>query len=239
MFSGSSTLVHAPNRKIPEVRMKHSSFKYPVKESLVIMLRLVIASALILPLSIRYADSIVMVLMPLYRRIFEFIGDGYQIIFFGLAARGVESVIRVDITLAHAIVVGSHLVWPDPRGAANVTTLVVQAMQPATVALIAALGWPCLSPRRWIIRLSSLAFFLLIITSLDVPFLLAGEVWGSLIDQMSPGTGSALVSWSLFLEGGGRPALGIIAALASMAVENIFAKSAPSTTRHKGTIPAS
>jgi hypothetical protein len=189
-----------------------------------IMLRLVIATALILPLSIHYADSIVRVLMPLYRLIFEFIGDGYHIIFFGLAGSGAGSVIRVDISLAHALVVGGHLIFPDPRGTANVTTLVVQTMQPATVALIAALGWPCPSLRRWLIRLSSLAFFLMIIALLDVPFLLAGEVWGLIIERMAPGTASALVSWSQFLQGGGRAVLGIFAALASLAVENTFAK---------------
>lgn len=204
-----------------------------------IMLRLVIASALILPLAIHYADSIVLALMPLYRAIFEFIGDDYRIIFFGLAARGVESVIRVDISLAHVVAVGGHLVWPDPRGAANVTTLVSQVMQPATVALIAALGWPCPSLRRWLFRIISLIFFLLIITLLDVPFLLAGEVWGLIIERMSPGTESALVSWSQFLQGGGRAVLGIFAVLASLDVENFFAKSALSTTQSKGAMPAS
>lgn len=62
------------------------------------------------------------------------------------------------------------------------------------------------------------------ITLLDAPFLLAGEVWGLLIDNVSPGTESALVSWSSFLQGGGRAVLGIFAALASLAAENFFAK---------------
>jgi len=189
-----------------------------------IMLRLLLATALILPLSIHYADTIVSALMPLYRLIFEFIGDDYRIIFFGLAGRGVESVIRVDVSLAHVLVVGGHFVYPDPRGSANVTTLVVQAIQPATVALIAALGWPCPSMKRWVMRLSSLVVFLLIITSLDAPFLLAGEVWSLVIDHMAPGTESALLTWSQFLQGGGRAVLGIFAVLASLAVENFFAK---------------
>lgn len=190
---------------------------------LYIMLRLVLATALILPLSICYADSIVLALMPLYRAIFEFIGEGYHIIFFGLAGRGAESVIRVDVSLTHALAVGGHLVFPDPRGTANVTTLVMQTMQPAAVALIAALGWPCPSWRRWLLRLSSLCFFLLIITLLDVPFLLAGELWGLIIGHTAPGTGSALVTWSQFLQGGGRAVLGVFAAVASLAAENIFA----------------
>jgi hypothetical protein len=174
--------------------------------------------------------------MPLYRRIFEIISDGYQIKFFGLAARGVESVIRVDIGSSHVIVVGGHFVWPDPRGTANVTTLVVQTIQPATVALIAVLGWPCSSLKRWLLRLSSLIVFLLIITSMDVPFLLAGEAWGLFIDNISPGTESALVLWSQFLSGGGRAILGILAAFASFAVENYFAKFAPSSNQPRGTM---
>jgi len=204
-----------------------------------IMLRLLLATALILPLSIHYADAIVRMLMPLYRLIFEFIGDDYQIKFFGLAARGVESVIRVDVSMAHALIVGGHLVFPDPRGTANVTTPVVQIIQPATVALIAALAWPCSSLKRWFLRLTALAFFLLIITSLDAPFLLAGEVWSLVIDHMSPGTESALVTWSQFLQGGGRAVLGIFAALASVAVENFFFRSAPSAIQGKITISAS
>ena len=189
-----------------------------------IMLRLLLATALILPLSIHYADSIVRMLMPLYRLVFEVIGEDYRIIFFGLAARGAESVIRVDVSMAHALVLGGHLVFPDPRGTANVTTPVMQVVQPATVALIAALAWPCSSLKRWLLRLTSLVFFLLIITSLDAPFLLAGEVWSLVIDHMAPGTESALVTWSQFLQGGGRVILGVFAALVSLATENFFAR---------------
>ncbi len=195
-----------------------------IKSPLVVTLRFVIAAALILPLSIHYADAVVRVLLPLYRSVFEFIGSDYQIIFFGLSAQGIESTIRVDISLAHATVVGGHVVWPDPRGVAHVTTLAVQAMQPITTALIATLGWPCPSLRRWLVRLCSLAVFLLLVVALDVPFIFAGELWSLIIDNASPGTESLLVSWNQFLQGGGRPALGLFAALASLAVEIAFAK---------------
>jgi len=204
--------------------MKPFDLLHSTMKPLVIMLRLAIATALILPVSIIFADPIVRVLLPLYRALFELIGDDYNIIYFGLVAQGVENVIRVDVSLAHTLVVGGHMVWPDPRGIANVTTSAVQALQPATIALIAVLGWPCPSLQRWILRLLPLLFFLLLITMVDVPFLLAGEMLGLIIDNVSPGTTSALVSWSQFLAGGGRLILGLFAALASFAVENVFAQ---------------
>ena len=186
------------------------------------MLRLLLATALVLPLSIHYGEAIVQMLMPLYRAIFERIGEDFHIIFFGLDKRGAESVIRVDIRLTHALVVGGHLVFPDPRGTANVTTLVIQTIQPVAVALIAALAWPCPSMARALVRLSSLIFFLLVMTALDAPFLLAGEMWGLIINRMSPGADSMLVSWSQFLQGGGRVVLGVVAVLCSLAVEGAF-----------------
>lgn len=208
-------------------------------KSVAIMLRLVLAAALILPISIFCADAIAQMLMPFYRAMFELLGGDYRILFFGLTGHGVNSVIRVDVSLAHTIVAGGHVMWADPRGMAHVSTLAVQAMQPAATALIAVLGWPCLSLSRGFYRLSSLAFFLLLITLLDVPFLFAGEVWGTLLDQTSPVTGSPLLYWSQFLQGGGRLALGIFAALASLAVEDSFAKYACAPDRTERTRRAS
>jgi len=55
----------------------------------------------------------------------------------------------------------------------------------------------------------------LIETVLDIPLLLAGELRELFLDNLSPGNWSALTVWADFLQGGGRFAMGLVAAITS------------------------
>ncbi len=188
------------------------------------LVRLVIASVLVLSLAIVFAKPIATALLPLYSEVLERITGDYHILFLGLASEGPDSVIRLDVTLARAIAVGGHLVLPNPDGTANATTLIGNILQPVTVGLIAILAWPARSWRINLLRLPFLVLLGLIETMLDIPLLLAGELWGLFLDNLAPGSWSPLTAWADFLENGGRLALGIAIALASIAAANHVAR---------------
>jgi hypothetical protein len=198
------------------------------------LLRLVIVAALVLPLLIFFVKPTVDTLLPFYRAVFELIGDDYRILSLGLATQGADSVIRLDVTLAKPILLAGQFILPDERGSANVTTLVGHALQPLAVALIVLLAWPCQKWQTMALRLTVLVPLLIVTLAIDVPFVFAAELWGLFLDRLAPGTWSPMLEWSTFLLGGGRIALGLTAALVSVAIPELM--STKSVSARKVTI---
>lgn len=188
-----------------------------------IFVRLTVASVLLLPLAL-FAKPIAIELFPLYRMMFELITGDFRILYFGLSFEGADSVIRMDVTLSRTIAVAGHLVVANPQGIANVTTMIGNIFQPVMVGLIAILAWPSGSWRIVLLRLIALLLLALIETALDIPLLLTGELWELFLDNLSPGNWSALTVWADFLQGGGRFAMGLVAAIASIAVSGYATK---------------
>ena len=188
-----------------------------------ILVRLTVASVLLLPLAL-LAKPIAIELFPLYRMVFELISGDFRILYLGLSYEGADSVIRMDVTLSRTIAVAGHLVVANPQGIANVTTMVGNIFQPVMVGLIAILGWPSGSWRIVLLRLIILLLLALIETVLDIPLLLAGELRELFLDNLSPGNWSALTVWADFLQGGGRFAMGLVAAITSIAASGYAEK---------------
>jgi hypothetical protein len=188
-----------------------------------ILVRLTVASVLLLPLAL-LAKPIAIELFPLYRMVFELISGDFRILYLGLSYEGADSVIRMDVTLSRTIAVAGHLVVANPQGIANVTTMVGNIFQPVMVGLIAILGWPSGSWRIVLLRLIILLLLALIETVLDIPLLLAGELRELFLDNLSTGNWSALTVWADFLQGGGRFAMGLVAAITSIAASGYAEK---------------
>ena len=68
------------------------------------------------------------------------------------------------------------------------------------------------------IRLLVLLPLIAILIGIDMPVVLAGEIWHFILDALAPGTNSVLVTWKLFMQGGGRYALGFGAAILAVHV---------------------
>ena len=185
-----------------------------------VLSRLTGVSAFLLLTVVFFARPIAISLLPLYRALFELITSDYRILFLGLSFEGADSVIRLDVTLSHAIAVEGHLVMANPQGMATVTTMLGNIFQPAMVGLVAILTWPSPSSHNLILRLGILILLCLIESVLDIPLLLSGELWGIFLDNLSPGHWSALTAWADFLQGGGRFALGLTVAIFSIASAN-------------------
>ena len=78
-----------------------------------LIIRLLLVSVLLFGFVIFFADRIAVSLLPLYRDIFHLISSDFSILFLGLSKEGADNVIRLNVTLPHAIAVAGHLVMPD------------------------------------------------------------------------------------------------------------------------------
>jgi hypothetical protein len=191
-----------------------------------VLLRLTGTSVFLLLIVIFFARPIAISLLPLYRAVFELIASDYRILFLGLSFEGADSVIRMDVTLSHAIAVEGHLVMANPEGVATVTTMIGNIFQPVMAGLVAILTWPFCSWRDVTLRLTILILLCLLETTLDIPLFMAGELWGVFLDNLAPGNWSVLTGWADFLQGGGRFALGLTASIFSIAAANYACRSA-------------
>lgn len=215
MFSGlACTIVIKRARKGNSISVKQHDLLLSCKPA-AILVRLTAASLLLL-FAIFFAETIATTLLPIYRAVFELIAGDFRILSLGLSLEGADRVIRLNVTLSHAIAVAGHLLMADSQGIASVTTMTGNIFQPVTVGLIAILAWPSRFWRDFLLRLIILILLSAMETILDIPLLLAGELWGVLLDNLSPGSWSSLTVWADFLQGGGRFAMGFVAAIASI-----------------------
>ena len=183
--------------------------------------RVLAACALLLAVSHAWGQALIECLLPLFRLEIGWLEDRYRILGLSLAVQGADSVIRLDVSLQRIMVVGDHVVYPDPRGLAHVTTLTGHVLQPAILGLGLLTAWPPLAPaplaREYALRLLLGLAMLGVVLALDVPFVLLGELWAIAHQRFAPGSFSPLLLWVDFLQGGGRLALGLLAGAAGIA----------------------
>ena len=182
--------------------------------------RFLAACALLLAAAHAWGQLLVESLLPLFRLEIGWLGDRYRILGLALATQGADSVIRLDVTLQRIMLVGSHFVYPDPRGHAHVTTLSGHVLQPVILALALLAAWPTLTTRvarELALRLALGLILIAVVVAIDVPFVLLGELWALAHARFAPGSFSALLAWTEFLQGGGRLALGLLAGAAGIA----------------------
>lgn len=181
-----------------------------------ILLRLALAAGLLIPLAAYYGEALIESLLPAYREVFAWVADDFRLLNLALDHEGADRVLRATVMWKHIVVLGGHVVYPDPRGAANASTLIAHALQGPLLALIAAFAWPAHRAREFALRALLLAPMLIVLVFVDMPLVLVAELWQTAIDALAPGTLSFLVIWKTFLQGGGRYALGLAVAAAAV-----------------------
>lgn len=160
--------------------------------------------------------ELVETLLPTYRWALAQIDDHFRILYLGLASQGADSVIRLDVSLQRPLIVGPHLVMPDPRGHAHVTTLSGHALQPLVIFAAVLLAWPASGWYESVLRGCCGFLFGGLMVVVDVPFVLVGELWALLADHYATGNSSPLLLWKDFLQNGGRPALAFVLGAAAV-----------------------
>jgi hypothetical protein len=190
------------------------------------LMRLVVTAVVLIPAAVLFGECIVTSLLPLFGAVFEAIAGDFKLLRLSVDQEGADRVLRATVKWKHIMFIGGHVVYPDPRGTANASTLLAHALQGPLVALLVTCAWPLndsthhASWKELGIRVLALCPMLALLISTDVPAVLAGELWQLVLDALAPGSGSLLVHWKNFLHGGGRYALGLVGAV--MAIQ--FAK---------------
>jgi hypothetical protein len=173
--------------------------------------RFIVACGVLLAFAHYFGRDLLELILPLFRWELGVLDDRYRILHFGLAAQGADGSIRLDVALQRPVVVGGHLVLPDPRGHASVTTLAGHVLQPVIVFLALLVAWPARARGEALIRAACGLALLPVLLLIDLPFVLTGELWALFVDRYAPGSFSPLLAWKDFLQGGGRLALAFAA----------------------------
>lgn len=175
----------------------------------------------LLGLSLQFGPHCVEFLLPLYRWEIAALTPNYHIASLALADNRGETVVAVTLDLVRYIVVAGQAI--SPGGNISSSTLAGHALQPPLLMLSLLAAWPAASIFRRMALLAVAAPFLLLVEMLDVPLVLLGSIDDLILANVAPGTSSFLVAWMYFMNGGGRLALSIAAALAAVGVGRMLA----------------
>lgn len=183
-----------------------------------VILRLALAAAALLSTGGVFGAAFVESCLPAYRFVFERVAGEFRIQSLTLDREGADHVVRVRVTLKPILVLDGKVSTPDPRGTANASTLMAHALLGPMLALLTAFAWPVRRSAEIAWRLLLAAPLAGLLVVIDVPCVLAAELWEIVIDGLAPNTFSPLVLWKKFLQGGGRQALGVAMGLAGVAL---------------------
>lgn len=207
-------------RRIEDIRSASLCGALPV------VLRMLVGAAVLLPVAIVWGETLVSGWLNAYQAVFACVADDFKLLSLNMDHEGVDRVLRARVTWRHIVIVGDTVIYPDPRGVADASTLMAHALQGPLTALLAAIAWPLrerdLSLKgpgawlEWTVRGAMLVPLLAIVVLTDMPLVLAGELWAMVLEALDPDAISALVLWKSFLQGGGRFALGVAAGVSAV-----------------------
>lgn len=193
-----------------------------------VFVRLLLATLVSIPMATLCGERLVHAMLPALAGVFEWVSGDFKLLRLAIDQEGADRVLRATVMWKHVMVIGGHVIYPDPRGTANASTLLAHALQGPLVAILAALAWPVrqwavtvtrhsLRPwLEWTFRAVALLPLLAILVLLDMPIVLAGELWDLALGALDPGATSILVIWKQFMQGGGRYALGAATGLLAL-----------------------
>lgn len=178
------------------------------------IVRFLIAYSVTLTASLLWGERYVEFLLPAYRWEIAIFMPEYRIVSLGIHDIHGESAIRLTLELVRYLSVGSQL-FP-PGGIVFGSTLTGQALQHPIVLLSLVVAWPARDVRERTMSLLAAIPFLLLLEWLDIPWVLMGSVQDLVFARVAPDETSAAIIWMNFLNGGGRFALAIAAALGAL-----------------------
>ena len=206
-----------------------------------VLLRLLLGAAVLLPLAVVYGETLVSTWLAAYRVVFSWVADDFKLLNLYIDQEGADRVLRAWVVWQHVVVIGGQVIYPDPRGTANASTLLAHALQGPLVAVLAAIAWPTQAKPaagkppslwlEWAARAVVLPPLLAVPVLMDMPMVLAGELWDLTLEALHPGATSALVIWTQFIQDGGRYALslavGVLAILLARRLSQLIGRCLP------------
>lgn len=181
-------------------------------------LRVALVIAILATLAWRFGDDLTSALLPLFAWEIEAVAPQFRILTMSLGTSGADSVVSAEAAPAAVVLVAGKLLPLAPQSRFQAATLAGHVLQPVILLFAVLVAWPESQWRRYAMRLVAALPFLVLLPLLDVPLVLAAELEATLIDIAKPGMHSALDTWRAFLEGGGRLAMPIAIAIATVAL---------------------
>lgn len=153
--------------------------------------------------------------MPAVTAAIEWVEPGLAVRHAALQRTHAGSRVRVQVVLAHTLVVGGRAVVPHPQGVAFASVPAGWVWQLPLLLLITATAWPARRRTEWPLRLLLATVLAGLLMAVDLPVVVAAEFWGLLMAAHDPRGWQPHVAWADFLHGGGRVALSVLAGAAA------------------------
>ena len=180
-------------------------------------LRLFLVTALMLTAAHCYSRQVVTLMLPTLATALKLVADDFTIVQFGVVDERNQASVAAVALLGRTVVLGGRAIVPDGSFVMSVGTTIGTALQPIWVAWVMVLAWPA--------RMAELALRGVIVSALLVPVVfldtrlsMAALLWDAMVRLHEPGRASPLLWWNVFLNGGGRLVLGLIAGFLSIAL---------------------
>ncbi len=181
-----------------------------------------LAYVVLLGLSLQFGQHYVEFLLPLYRSEIGWIFPDFNITSLALASDRGEEVVALNLNLVrYTVLVGQVL---HPGVSVSSSTLAGHALQHPLVMLSLLVALPASNNKHHIAMLGMAIPLLLLVEILDVPMVLLGSIEDLILANVAPDSTSFLVAWMNLMNGGGRLALSIAAALAAFGVGRILSR---------------
>ena len=155
-------------------------------------------------------------LLPLYRWEIAGLNPDYRIASLALINGQGEGLVQLKIEAAHQFLFAGKII---PAGTVfSSSTLLGHVVLHPLLMFSVLLAWPGISGRGRLALVVIALPWLALVEMLDVPLLLTGSITDLLLSQLAPylASDSWIVHWTYFLESGGRLALSLAAALATL-----------------------
>ena len=188
-----------------------------------LMWRVALATGFALLMSHWYGRDIVSALMPLLSWSLSVVADDFKVLSLQfMTDRHNESLVAL-VRLDHTLLIGDAVVVPDGVSVMSVGSAIGNVLQPMLVTLVLVLAWPA-GLAEMTIRVACAVVLQAAILPINTPLSMAAWMWIGHMKRYAPDTWSALVPWNIFLNGGGRIVMGLVAAALSIALAHQLAR---------------
>jgi hypothetical protein len=188
-----------------------------------LVLRVLIATALVLAVAKSSSRDIVAWLAPGLAAALVWVADDFNVKRVEFVKDRNDTALAALAVLKRTVFLGGRAIVPDGVSPIVVSATVGTILQSALVAVVLVLAWPA-GLVEWLLRLAIAAVPITVIVFIDTPLSMASWLWNSQVMSYEPGRFSALVAWNTFLNGGGRLALGLVAGALAIALARALAE---------------
>jgi hypothetical protein len=180
---------------------------------------LVLVYVMLLAMSLQFGGTYVEFLLPLYRWELSHLAQDFELQSLMLGDNKGESVVALSMFTKYSVINNQVI----PSGISiSCSTLIGHALQHPLLIFSLVFAWPATSLGQIFTRLCCALPFLILMETLDIPLLLLGSAQDLILANFTSGSDSFIVGWMNLLNGGGRPALSIFAAMMALVCSKFF-----------------